>query len=505
MNRHANNITAVISAALLCLATVSTVSAGFLIKPFIQRVTMNSVTVCWETAVPQPGAVRYGKGSGKYTHKADAGSSARQAVKVAGLEPGTLYYYRVISGDDSTPDGDRSYYFTTAHEPGDSFVFAAYGDTRNGINSFDIDHEMVIDSVVRYTAPQFCLITGDLVDRGSDRSLWENFFRIESPLLRNCAACPVYGYNDAAEVDSFKDYFLLDNGGRWYSFDWGGCHFTGLYAWDAYRQDYSPSGRQYLWLEKDLREAVKRKVYFTVVFLNESVYFKNRPYNKQIAKHWVPLFSKYGVDIVFTSGEHLYEHSGADGVRYIITGGGGAELSGLSLDSGEYDWHVNFHHCRVSVNPPLMEVEAVDVSGNVFDSFSVTSDTYEPGVENLYSPAVPVKHKAAVRKEYIKGVSGGGSRVLDLSFFSVLNCRYCTELKERILPRLAGEHGVNIRIDFYPLEEEGNFDKLNEMEKEYGDMENEFPVIFTGGKVFGGEEEIKSGLELLFAGEPEKE
>ena len=69
-------------------------------------------------------------------------------------------------------------------------------------------------------------------------------------------------------------------------------------------------------------------------------YFHHPPFNAgpghgasyAVLRHWVDLFAKSGVKIVFTGHEHNYQFSVADdstgGVRYIVTGAGGELRTG---------------------------------------------------------------------------------------------------------------------------------------------------------------------------------
>ena len=49
-------------------------------------------------------------------------------------------------------------------------------------------------------------------------------------------------------------------------------------------------------------------------------------------RHWMKLFQKYGVKVVFNGHEHNYQHSfqnaASGGVRYVVSGSGGEIRSG---------------------------------------------------------------------------------------------------------------------------------------------------------------------------------
>jgi Calcineurin-like phosphoesterase len=49
--------------------------------------------------------------------------------------------------------------------------------------------------------------------------------------------------------------------------------------------------------------------------------------NAAVVQNWVPLFEKYGVQLVLNGHDHNYQRFGSrNGVRYIVDGGGGAHL-----------------------------------------------------------------------------------------------------------------------------------------------------------------------------------
>jgi hypothetical protein len=95
----------------------------------------------------------------------------------------------------------------------------------------------------------------------------------------------------------------------------------------------------------------------------------------------VPLFEKYGVDVVLSGHNHGYEASypllrgvrdNDNGIVYVVSGGGGGTLYDLieRQDWMRFEKKI-FHYMRVNVTDKEMTFEAVDESGNVFDSFVV--------------------------------------------------------------------------------------------------------------------------------------
>ena len=392
-----------LKALIITFLTISfwqnSVIAEITIGPYIQNVRETSVVICWRTDKPESGKVRYG-GTVDYEYTVDSTISTKHEVVLNGLEQSKLYYYQVISDEESTPDGDLSYYFSTALRRQEPFIFAVIGDTRSGISGFDSDHRQVIESIIIHSNPDFLLHCGDLVDRSDDENQWMNFFSIESELLKHSAIYPVSGTSDLSG-NYFADYFPLATtlseksmdarlqsgkspaksgaSEKWYSFNYGGCHFIGLYIWDgrgvqAY-SEFEPDSKQYNWLINDLKSQENQNALFTIVFLHAPFFSPIDKKSKVLIDYLCPLFQKYGVDLVFSGTSHCYSHAIFEGIHYVISGGGGAELLSKTVKYSTpiIEYSPRFHHCRVTVNYPVLTVEAVDTGGNVFSTFSIES------------------------------------------------------------------------------------------------------------------------------------
>ncbi len=90
----------------------------------------------------------------------------------------------------------------------------------------------------------------------------------------------------------------------------------------------------------------------------------------------------YGVDVVFNGHDHHYERTCPildgtcttpqdGGVVYYVTGGGGAPLYSVSGDwFTAYGESLN-HFLKVEVNDCWLRLDAIDASGNVFDSYEI--------------------------------------------------------------------------------------------------------------------------------------
>ncbi len=152
------------------------------------------------------------------------------------------------------------------------------------------------------------------------------------------------------------------------------------------------------WLEKKL--AASKKACKIVVMHNPLVSFSkhhkdwlsdnNGSKLLEKRKRLIELFQQYGVQIVFSGHEHLYEHSvlrygksgdvSAGEIHFIISGGGGVPLRDKSdndtrkkylehfrdegFDVEQISYEKKFHFCRVGVNNEQVGIDVFEVTGN---------------------------------------------------------------------------------------------------------------------------------------------
>ena len=94
--------------------------------------------------------------------------------------------------------------------------------------------------------------------------------------------------------------------------------------------------------------------------------------NRPVQERWMPLFEQFGVDLVLNGHNHGYEHSMQNGVDYVVTGGGGAQLYPCVDDQ---PWLITClsvnHFLIVEVEGSKISVKAIGTDGRPVDSFEV--------------------------------------------------------------------------------------------------------------------------------------
>jgi hypothetical protein len=243
----------------------------------------------------------------------------------------------------------------------DSLTFMVLGDTRSGHAA----HQSVVDKMLELGPPPFYLHTGDLVEDGSDLSQWDTFLDIEGDLMEVSTLYPAMGNHERNHPNYFD---VLTPPGRWYSFDRGEAHFICLQV-DGYG-DYSPGSPQYEWLAGDLAGTSQpwRFVFFHIPPYSSGGHGSNLDVRQALG----PLFEQYGVAIVFNGHDHDYERSVANGVTYIVAGGGGAPLYQKEHDNPASVHLASVHHfVRITLSGDTLSGVAIEPDGTEFDPFTI--------------------------------------------------------------------------------------------------------------------------------------
>lgn len=220
--------------------------------------------------------------------------------------------------------------------------------------------------------PNLILLVGDLVEAGGEQRDWDEFWRHNAgqygtlassiPILPSLGNHENYGgpgggYEAAAAnlaTDKYLTYFdVPDNGatnpkhkGRYYRLDYGPLTLISLDSSDglphksasdtnhnlegSHAPDFNPGSEQYRWLEIQLADA-RKKSHFTFVQFHHTM-FGSGPHSVPFGQDGfsgqagipmrvlLPLFMKYGVDLVFSGHDELLERSYVVGEEQLADG-----------------------------------------------------------------------------------------------------------------------------------------------------------------------------------------
>jgi predicted phosphodiesterase len=362
----------VVLAATLWGAAVSP-AAKLAAGPWAVPADDHSVAIAWE-AGEKTGEVQWGTEPAHLDRVAPASAFAEHFFRAVlrNLAPGAKIYYRVKAGD--TLDAPAE--FAAPGGPGDSFVFAGYGDSRSNPDR----HAKVIAALLRED-PVLVVHTGDFV-LASRPLLWREYFATADPLLRRSLLLPSKGNHEAFGAlgggdPDFNTLFQIpglppENTSR-RVVQYNGVRFIVLDTTLPCDAD-TP---QYTWLKEQLAAAASAP---DVKFLVATEHYA--PYS--ISTHGkdanvlrfraaaAPLFKAYGVDLVLSGHDHNYQHALVDGVHYLVLGGGGAPAYS---DFDRQPWTVcyrdSLNYVRVEASPAHLHLTAKDPDGNIIDQFLI--------------------------------------------------------------------------------------------------------------------------------------
>ncbi len=339
--------------------------AEIVIGPFLQQVGRRSALVVWETDQPAPTTLLWGAGPGNLDRESGSGDeTTHHVVRLRGLPPGFPVAYQVQSANLPSP----IYVFETQQNRDATFLFGIYGDTRTGHET----HRQVAEALARHR-PAAVFHTGDLVADGTNWDDWVRFFSLEQDLLSGASLYPALG-NHEADGATYLDLFELpeDETGteRYYSVAIGPALFVSL---DLYGSDYHAGSEQYDWLEATLAAAAQDpNIRHTFVLLHHGPYDSgSHGSNLRVRNELVPLFETYGVSIVFSGHDHSYERGTVNGVKYVVTGGGGAPLYDVAGDWWTEVAEAVAHYCLVTVHGPHLAFQALRLDGSILDAFEL--------------------------------------------------------------------------------------------------------------------------------------
>ena len=340
-----------------------------LLGPYVSEVGPRRFRVVWETEEPVPTRLLWGEGDGAPALVEDAEPSTRHEALVQGLRPGADYWYRL--GEDGPSAGPIP--VRTRPDPRRGVRVAVVGDTHStgGV------HARIVREIAA-EKPDLLLHTGDLsLRRGKKEGGDEkDFFRVEEPLLRSVPIVPVLGNHDG-DGSRFVDLFVRPRtaGDETYQLVVEGP--LALLALDT-NEPFDPKSAQGAWVERTLRALHGDPgILFRVVALHWGPFSSGSGHgaNLEARDSLVPLFERFGVDVVFSGHDHVYERSRVNGIRYVVTGGGGGggrkphQVLGGPLTEASAS---TAHHGLLEVEGRVLVYTAREArGGRVLDTFRI--------------------------------------------------------------------------------------------------------------------------------------
>lgn len=259
--------------------------------------------------------------------------------------------------------------FRAGRTRGESFRFAAYGDTRTGHRV----HRDLIDAL----APEnvdFVIHSGDMVESGGKEDQWRLFIRLESPVIAKAPIFGSIGNHDSSPRLYFERYFLTElvaSGNRYYYQDFGDVRVVNLDSEVELRR----GSAQYRFAETALREGAQKNQ-LMLISLHYPPYSSGaHGSNLEMREVLGELAPRFGVEVVLAGHDHNYERTKRiDGVTYIVAASAGANIRKLSPSWFSEVVRTEPHFVLFDVERGSLVGRTVNLTGDVFDSFVIPAN-----------------------------------------------------------------------------------------------------------------------------------
>ncbi|MBI3414408.1 MAG: metallophosphoesterase [Verrucomicrobia bacterium] len=365
--------------------------ANFQRGPFVQNASTNQIQIIWKTPVAADTQVEFGLTPDLRNIVGDTNLVTTHVVTLRNLAPDSLYYYHVRSGDGTNAAVSSVASFRTLKNSG-GVRFMMLGDTGSGRIE-----QLRVARVVADAQPDLVLHAGDIIYPSFTNGVIDT--RCLSIYGAHMRSTPYYfalGNHDLySGVESYlntfylptnnipaSDHFLAGTSPKhYYSFDHGDAHFVVLFVPFQNQYRLTVGDAQYQWLTNDLARTAKPwKIALFHIAMNSSsahrfddLDLNGTRDNLDIRDTLLPVFSRYGVQLVLNGHEHLYERfNPTNGVHAITSGGGGAGLYGFTaLDAASSMIWFRYECLRVEIEGDTLRAEAIDQFGEVFDTMTI--------------------------------------------------------------------------------------------------------------------------------------
>jgi 3',5'-cyclic AMP phosphodiesterase CpdA len=247
----------------------------------------------------------------------------------------------------------------------DSVKFAAFGDTGTG----DPPQFQVAEEMLKYHARfpfDRVIMLGDNIYGGQgpkalDRKFTQPYKALLDAGVRFYAAL---GNHDSQNNRNFAPFNM--DGHRYYTYAVKNVRFFVIDS-DALDPD------QMKWLEDALKSSTNE---WKICYFHHPLYSDGRTHGSDISLRVVlePLFVKYGVKVVFSGHDHIYERiTPQKGITYFVDGSGGelrkGDLARSPMTAAGYDQDCVF--TLVEIVQSAFHFQAVTRTGVVVDSGTI--------------------------------------------------------------------------------------------------------------------------------------
>lgn len=318
------------------------------------------------------------------------GVARHHHVRLENLEPDTLYAYRVRGRDTWS----EWIHHRTAAATARPFSFLYFGDAQNSVKS--LYSRVIREAWRRSPRAALALYAGDLVNgrAGENDTEWGEWFDAGGFVHSSVLTVPAPGNHehDDEERDG-RDHYIL--GKHWplqfpvpgngapglrhstYWFDYQGVRFIVLDSTSALKSGTADIQAQWLrgLLERNPND-------WTVVMYHHPMFSVSLDRdNPELRDHWLPIFERFGVDLVLQGHDHVYgrgqsvtrESNGGVGPVYVVSVSGPKQYrvsDGARRTMGRHAENTQLYQ-RVRIDEDMLRYEAWTVTGTLYDAFDL--------------------------------------------------------------------------------------------------------------------------------------
>ena len=232
--------------------------------------------------------------------------------------------------------------------------FAAYGDCRH---QTDV-HTKIAKSIAAAGAA-YVLVSGDLVDAPDDPQAWVEFREAAKDLLKRPYYCAP-GDHDTGAKNLYQKEFGLER--MYYDKVEGDCHLFVLDSLGSFAD-----AEQLVWLEKAATASTSRHKIAVFHHPPFGIHERRTGQTEAIRPKIHPLLSKLKFCGAICGHQHAFYATLRDGVRYVVTAGGGAPLyhidASLGIDgdrSRKFFHFVGFKKSGSRIDAHVYDVDGVE-------------------------------------------------------------------------------------------------------------------------------------------------
>jgi hypothetical protein len=320
------------------------------------------------------------------------GAGRQHQVAVDGLQPDTLYAFRVQGGNGWWSPWRQ---LRTAAAAGEALEFLYFGDTQN--KNASLSTRVLLEALRHAPDARLALFTGDQVSGGDgeDDNEWGEWFDAVASVASTMLVAPVAGNHEYFE--EFEDtprerrvlghhwphvYDLPGNGAPGaeatsYWFDMHDARFVVLDGTSAL--DLGTAEAQAAWLDGVLRESTQA---WSIVAIHQPMFSPRQDRdNALLREHLLPVLEAHRVDLVLQGHDHVYGRRGGpvegQGTpQYLVSVAGAKQylLSPRARDTMAPVAEDTQLFQVVRIEGDTLRYEARTATGRLYDAFSLTGD-----------------------------------------------------------------------------------------------------------------------------------